>query len=346
MVELSTGNWVLVAGLVIGVVFGVTGQRTGFCLNSAIRRQLFSGDGNKLRSFLLAIAVATLGTQLAVAAGLLDLSKSIYLPNKFSWLLVIVGGLMFGYGMILARGCGARTLVLFAQGNLRSLVVLLCMGVTAFATLTGVLAPVRTALAELTQVTLAHSTFESTALRWGFVMVFCSSLLIFVFSRKGFVKHRRDLVAGLVIGALVVAGWLTTGWLGADDFEPVPLVSLTFVGPVGATIQYSMIATGTSLTFGIVTVMGVLLGAHVSSRLNGTFELVGFEAAADMPRYIGGGVLMGVGGALAMGCSIGQGITGLSTLSYVSMLAFGSIAAGAWLALRRDLSGHTAPKPV
>ena len=144
----------------------------------------------------------------------------------------------------------------------------------------------------------------------------------------------------------MVAGWLATGWLGYDDFEPTPLTSLTFVGPVGATIQYSMIATGMELNFGIVVVLGVIIGSFIIAHLSGQFRLIGFEEHTPMPRYIVGGILMGVGGALAMGCSVGQGLTGLSTLSYVSMIAFAGILLGAWLALRRELSIVTPPKPV
>jgi len=344
--EISSAQWVLWLGLAIGVAYGVTTQLSGFCLNSAVRQQVLARDGNKLRSFLLAIVVAILGTQIAAHQGLIDLSSSIYLPNSFSWWLVPFGGLMFGYGMILARGCGSRTLVLLAQGNLRSLLVLLCLGISAFATLSGVLAPLRATVGGFSQMTLSHSTFASDLSRWGFVATLCGLLLIFVFRDKTFLKHRGDVLAGVSVGLLVIAGWLTTGWIGVDEFEPVPVASLTFVAPIGATIQYVMIASGMTLSFGIVVVLGIVLGAHLSARLTGAFRLTGFEKPTDMPRYILGGTLMGVGGALAMGCSIGQGITGMSTLSFISIIAFLGILAGAWLAVWREQSLLAATKPI
>jgi len=346
LLELSSAQWVLWLGLAIGVAYGAITQLSGFCLNSAVRQHVLARDGSKLRSFLLAVIVALVGTQWAASQGLVDLSRSIYLPTGFSWVLVPIGALMFGYGMILARGCGSRTLVLLAQGNMRSLVVLLCLGISAFATLIGVLAPLRAAIGGFSQMTLSHSTFASDLSRWGFVAVLCGLVLLFVFSDKKFFKHRGDLLAGLAVGLLVIAGWLTTGWVGADDFEPVPVASLTFVAPIGATIQYIMIASGMTLNFAIVVVLGILLGAHASARLTGAFRLTGFEKPTDMPRYILGGTLMGVGGALAMGCSIGQGITGMSTLSFISMIAFIGILAGAWLAVRREQFLLAAPKPI
>ncbi len=343
---MSINEWVLSAALAIGLVYGGVAQVSGFCLNSALRQQVMQGNGHKLRSFMLAVVVAMVGTQVASGLGLIDLSDSIYLTTGLSWLLIPLGGMMFGYGMIMARGCGARTLVLLGQGNLRSLVVLLCIGISAFMALTGVISPLRADVAQATSATLGSASIVGEYLRWGFVIAFCGSLLLFVFSDKQFLKQRKDIFGGLIIGSLVVAGWLATGWLGFDDFEPTPLTSLTFVGPVGSTIQYSMIATGMDLNFGIVVVLGVIIGSFIAAHLGGQFRLIGFEEHTPMPRYIIGGILMGVGGALAMGCSVGQGLTGLSTLSYVSMIAFAGILLGAWLALRRELSVITPPKPV
>jgi uncharacterized membrane protein YedE/YeeE len=343
---MPTTEWVLWAGLGLGVLYGIVAQISGFCLNSAMRLQLTQGEGTKLRSFALAIVVALICTQVAATWGLVDLSESIYITQQFSWLLVIAGGLMFGYGMILARGCGARTLVLLGQGNLRSLVVLLCLGISGYMALSGVLAPLRSDIAQATALHLEQSTFTSAVVRWGFVAALSGVLLVFVLRDKQFLQKKADLWGGVAVGLLVVAGWLITGWLGADDFDPTPVASLTFVAPIGATIQYAMIATGVSLNFGIVVVVGVVLGSFASATARGHFKRVGFDRQADMPRYIAGGVMMGVGGALAMGCSIGQGITGLSTLSFVSMVAFPSILAGSWLALRRDDSSFSRSQPI
>ena len=326
-------EWIVWGGLGIGLLYGVVAQISGFCLNSAIRNQVRDRQSDKLQSFLLAMAVALAGTQAIAEIGLVDISQSIYATPRVSWVLTIFGGLLFGYGMILARGCGARTLVLLGQGNLRSLLVLLCLGISAYATLSGLLGPLRSWVNELTTVSLDHYTFEAASLRWGFVVLFCLAVFLYILKNRQHVKQRSELFYGLVVGMLIVSGWLVTGWLGLDEFEPTAPSSLTFVAPIGATIQYVMIATGASLTFGIVVVLGVIAGSFLSAMLTRQFQLTGFDETLRMPRYIVGGVLMGIGGALAMGCSVGQGLTGFSTLSFMSLSALVSIVIGARLAL-------------
>ncbi|UOD50289.1 YeeE/YedE family protein [Orrella daihaiensis] len=344
--ELSVSEWVLWLGLAIGLAYGVIGQLSGFCLNSALRQQLTSGNGNKLRAFALAMLVAILGSQMLNTAGVVDLSQSIYQMPQVSWLLTIFGGMLFGFGMIRARGCGARSLVLLGQGNLRSLLVLLIMGISAFATLSGVLGPLRSSITEMTAVTLDSSSFSTDADRWTFIAIFGGLLFAFICKDKGFLQQRLDVISGLVIGLLVVAGWIVTGWIGFDEFEPTPLVSLTFVAPVGSAIQYAMIATGMTLSFGVVVVLGVVLGSFFAARATGQFSITGFDKSADMPRYLLGAACMGIGGALALGCSIGQGLTGMSTLSFASMMAFAGICAGGWLALRLERLSVASSEPI
>jgi hypothetical protein len=336
------------AGFALGLVFGATGQRTGFCLTRGLIGYWITGEGNKIRAFALALAVAVLGTQAADLAGLIDLRESIYLGASFSWLLLPLGGVLFGYGMVAANGCGARALVLLGQGNLRSFVVLVCLGIGAYMTLTGLVAPVRTAIASLTGVAFAAAPPSVPyVLASGLVSLeiarlipavpLAGALLWFAFRHAPFRASAKDIAGGLVIGALIPAGWLATGWIGADDFDPAPLVSLTFVAPIGETIQYAMIATGTKVSFGVTVVCGVFLGALISAFITGTVYLEGFTTPGRMARYMAGGALMGVGGALALGCSIGQGLTGLSTLAFGSFLAAGGILLGARVALRGPL---------
>jgi len=267
--------------------------------------------------------------------GLVDIGQSVYMMPSFSWLLLPLGGLMFGYGMGLANGCGARALVLLAQGNLRSFVVLICLGIAAYMTLTGVIAPLRIAVSELTALTPASVTLANGLPRSLTAWALAAALTLFALQRRASGQRVADLAGGAMVGLLVVAGWLTTGWLGADDFEPTPVASLSFVAPIGDTIQYAMIATGMSLRFGIAVVLGVLAGAFLAAALRGRFRIEGFESPRQMSRYIAGGVLMGVGGALALGCSIGQGLTGLSTLAYSSMISAFAIVAGARIAWKR-----------
>jgi uncharacterized membrane protein YedE/YeeE len=335
------------AGFVIGLAFGVTGQMTGFCLNQGLRGWWVTGSGLKIRAFALALAVAILGTQLIDAIGLIDVRQSIYTAPTFSWLLMPLGGVLFGYGMIACNGCGSRALVLLGTGNLRSFVVLLCLGIAAYMTLTGLIAPVRTQVAAVTSAAVGEGpqslpylarAVSSNVARVVFTLVAVGLLLWFVFAHAPFRRNRKDIAGGLIIGALVPAGWLATGWLGTDDFDPVPLVSLTFVAPIGETIQYAMIATGTEASFGVMVVCGVFLGSLIAAVSTRQFHLEGFPSAQRMARYMAGGALMGIGGALALGCSVGQGLTGLSTLALGSFLAAGGILLGGRLALRGPLA--------
>jgi uncharacterized membrane protein YedE/YeeE len=337
MSPLTLSLW---AGFLIGGAFGITVQRTGFCLNSAFRGLLVTGDRRKLSGFLLAMAVAVLATQTFEALGLIDLRRTIYLSAASSWLTIPVGGAIFGYGMIMSNGCGARSIVLLGQGNLRSFVVLLCLGIAAYATLSGVIAPLRIALVGATTMTFdrppsipryLEPSLGVYAARALAALLLAALLSAIAFGNAAFRNSPRDIAGGAIVGMLIAAGWLATGYLGADDFEPAPIASLTFIAPV------AMLATGTRLSFGVAVVCGVFLGALVSAFMTGTVELQGFSRPTQMLRYMAGGTMMGIGGALALGCSIGQGLTGFSTLSFASFLAVAGIAAGSTLALRGPL---------
>lgn len=331
---MSPNEITVLGGLVIGLVFGAIAQSSGFCLNRAIRDRVSQHNSHKLRSFLLALAVAIIGTQWMHHSGNIHLAQSIYLSHQFSWFLIPFGGLLFGWGMILSRGCGARTLVLLGQGNMRSFVVALSLGVSAYMTLTGLLGPLRNALTASTLVSIPSVNIQD---RW--IMAFMVlALLFYVFKDKGFLKQSRDVISGVVVGLLVVAGWWVTGSLGFDEFATNAVGSvgsITFVAPIGSTIQYIMISTGLTLSFGVTLVLGVVLGSFVWARITRTHKFEGFRSQEEIRRYVIGGICMGIGGALAMGCSIGQGLTGLSTLSYVSMLSVSSIVVGSWMALKK-----------
>lgn len=320
-------------------------QRTGFCLTRALHGACVGGDWRTLRAFALAGAIALLGSQALHAAGLVDLSRSLYFMPAIPWLSLLAGGAIFGYGMVLANACGSRSLVLLGSGNLRSFVVLVCLGMSAYWTLSGILAPTRVWLADVASVTagagLARdglpallSMLPDAIARWLMVLLLALPLLVFALRSRDLRASPRDLAGGILVGLLIPAGWLATGWLGADDFEPVPPASLTFVAPVGAALQYLMLYTGISLGFGVAVVGGVLIGAAGAALVSRSFTLEGFDSPRHMLRAMAGGVLMGVGGVLALGCSIGQG---LSTLSLSPLLAVPAILAGAIAGLRGPL---------
>ena len=336
-------NIVLIAGLLIGLVFGAVGLLSGFCLTNGLRNWWTQGDGRMVRSFALALAVAIAGTQFLAARGFIDLSQSIYLQPAFSAPLMLFGGLLFGFGMVAANACASRALVLLGRGNLRSLVVVAVVGVTAEITLKGLIAPTRLAVLHWSQTTLhdisvpaliaAGGPSDSFA-RFLAVALTSGALLIFAFSHAPFWQAKGQIAAGVAIGLLIPAGWFATGSLGADPFNPAPVASLTFVAPIADTLQYAMLSTGSTLSFGIVVVAGVLLGSFVTALVTRRFEVEGYSSTRHMLRSIGGAALMGCGGALDYGCTIGQGLTGLSTLAVPSILAATGILLGAAAALR------------
>jgi uncharacterized protein len=333
----------VVAGLAIGLAFGLVGLLSGFCLLSSVRDWWSVGDGRKVRSYALALAVAIVGAQCLAGSGLVDLGKSLYLQPSFSAPLLFAGGLLFGLGMVLANGCVSRALVLLGKGNLRSLVVLIVVAVTAQMALKGLLAPARIAILQWTQVTpgavsapamLGAVGLDVDLARIVAALITAGSLAVFAFSDRRFRDAYGQVAAGVAVGLLVTAGWFATGWLAADDFAPVAVTSLTFVSPVADTVQFTMLSTALSANFGIALVTGVVAGSVLTSLVTGRFKLEGYESPKHMLRSISGAALMGVGGAMAYGCSVGQGLTGLSTLAVPSLIAATGILAGAALGLR------------
>ncbi len=337
---------VVLAGLAIGLVYGAVALASGFCLMSSLRGWWAKGDSRLMRTFALAMGTGVLATQILAVYGFVDLGKSIYLQSTFSVPLMFVGGVLFGYGMVMANGCGSRALVLLGKGNLRSFIVVIVLGITAEMTLKGLIAPARIAVLQASQMTatvtslpawLSTIGLHGTAARLVAAIAIGGGLLIFAFAHQPFRRAPGQIAAGLVIGLLVAAGWFTTGYLGADDFNPVPVTSLTFIAPIADSLQYAMLSTGLSLNFGIATVAGVFAGSLIVALLTRRFELEGFSSPRHLLRSAGGAALMGAGGAMAFGCSIGQGLTGLSTLALTSFVAVAGIFAGTGLGLRGAL---------
>lgn len=334
------------AGLAIGLVYGVVGLLSGFCMMSALRGWWAAGDSRLVRTYALAMGVAVVATQLLGAEGFVDLGKSIYLQPSFSVPVMFAGGLLFGYGMVLANGCGSRALVLLGRGNLRSLVVVLVLGIAAEMTLKGLIAPLRIALTQASQTTAATTSLPALLSSGGLhgtparllpAILIGGALIAFAFAHRPFRRAPGQIAAGLVVGLLIAAGWFATGTLGADDFNPVPVASLTFVAPIADALQYVMLSTGLTVNFGIATVGGVLAGSLLTAVVTRRFELEGFHSPRHMLRSVAGAALMGVGGVMALGCSVGQGLTGLSTLALTSFVAVAGIVAGTALGLRGAL---------
>lgn len=343
MEDLEVGTLVAGLGFVIGLILGFTTQRTNFCTMGAISDVVFMGNYNRLRSWFLAIVVAVLGSQALQAFGMIDLADSIYLSPNLGWAGAIIGGLIFGFGMTLSGGCGTKTLVRFGGGNLKSVVVALFIGIFGYMTLRGLLGLGRVALEDRTMIDLSERGMETQSIpafliaqgapeqaaQWLTILIIAGGLLWFCFKCAEFRKSTRDIVAGLIIGALIPAAWYVTGVVGYDDFGPTPLVGLSFVSPVGESLQYLMTFTGATINFGIAVVGGVIAGAFVAAVAFREFRVEAFTDKSDMARHMLGGAMMGSGGIMALGCTVGQGITGLSTLALGSLIALLSILAGA-----------------
>jgi uncharacterized membrane protein YedE/YeeE len=339
----SPANIAILSGLVIGLIYGAVGLLSGFCMMSSLRGWWANGDGRLVRTYALAIGVAIAASQLLAARGVVDLGKSIYLQPTFSAPLMFFGGLLFGYGMVLSNGCGSRALVLLGRGNLRSFVVVIVLGIVAEMTLKGLIAPARIATLQVSQTTTTLTSVPALLSAMGLgekparmlaASIISAAFIIFAFAHRPFRRSPGQVASGFVVGVLVAAGWFATGYLGADDFNPTPVTSLTFIAPIADGLQYVMLSTGSTLNFGIATVGGVFAGSLVTALATGRFHWEGYRSPGHMLRSVAGAALMGAGGVMALGCSVGQGLTGLSTLALASFVAVAGILLGTAAGLR------------
>ncbi len=278
--------------------------------------------------------MAVLGTQAAVAAGLIDFSEHRFMAADLPVLAIVIGGLAFGAGMVLTRGCVSRLTVLLGTGNLRALTVLLVFAVSAHATLKGVLAPLRSGLGS---VTLPLGESVSLAGLPGGAPVWAGALALALAALAVALRSgARPLHLGMaaLIGLLVPLAWVGTGFVLYDEFDPIAMESLSFTSPMAETLFWSVASTAIPAGFGVGLIGGAVAGSLAAALLSGGFAWQSFESPAQTGRYVAGGALMGVGGVLAGGCTIGAGLSGVPTLSLAALLALGSIVAGALLTHR------------
>lgn len=348
---------VLWSAFALAFAFGAIAQRTGFCTMGSVSDVVAFGDWTRMRQWLLAIAVAMAGTTLLDATGLIDVRRSFYTTERFTPVAYVVGGLLFGFGMVLAGGCGSRSLVRAGAGSLKSLIAVLVLGLVSYITLRGGLALVRVGVLESIGVTLstrqdlpsllATWTDARDAWRVGLGLSVAGGLAWFVLRDRNFWTF-DNLLAGLGIGSVIVGVWYVSGHLGYLEEHPLTLEptflrtnsrqmeSLSFVAPIAWTLDYLMFLSDTSkeLTIGIVAVAGLLAGSAAQALVSGRFRWEGFRDTEDTANHLVGGALMGFGGVTALGCTIGQGLSGVSTLAAGSFLALSSIIAGAVLGVR------------
>lgn len=337
-------------GLLIGAVFGAILARTNFCTMGSLSDIVNFGDWRRFRSWLLAIAVAMVGVLWIERAGVGDMSFSLYLTPRLMWGGHIAGGLIFGIGMVFSGGCVSKNLVRAGSGDLRSLIVLWLIGGTAYMTIGGLFAELRVAFIDATSIDLAAAGFAdqriSTLLsgmsgmaaetaQFLTVAVLAGGVAIYCFMDAGFRKSPTHLVAGIGIGLCVVAGWLLTA-ITFDEFADNPtLASLSYVRPAGDSIDYFMRYTADKTpSFAVTTTVGALLGAFLMALFRKQFHLATFSDPGDTLRNLAGAVLMGFGGVTALGCTIGQAVTGFSTLALGSLITFLAIIVGGIIGMK------------
>ncbi len=330
-------------GLALGLALGFVARRGRFCTLGALEDALYGADTRRLRMWLLAMAVAIAGTQTLLLAGEFDLSRSIYVTPRLEWGGLVIGGLLFGLGMALVGTCGMGTLLRLGGGDLRSFVVFLVMAVTAMATLRGFLGLARIRIVEPLTAGLPGVTSQrlpdllgltgAGAAALAFAVAGLIAALAFAVKGGSLLRARRHVFTGIAVGVLVTAGWWATGIAGFDEFESRRVESFTFVAPLGDTVLYTMLTTALQPDFPVGAVIGVTLGSFVATRVAGQFRWEMPDDRREMGRHILGAALMGFGGVTALGCTVGQGLTGASTLAVGSFLAIGSIVLGARIGL-------------
>jgi uncharacterized protein len=352
---------VLWAAFILSIVFGAIAQHTHFCTMGALSDAANMGDWTRLRQWALAVGIAMIGFAALVQAGWIDPARTLYASRRWLWLSALVGGGFFGFGMVLASGCGSKTLVRVGAGSLKALVVFVVMGIAAYATLRGITAVLRVNTVDLVSMEFATGADlpSLAAAAWGLNPALSGlvlgiavggGLVVWAMAGRDFLRA-DNLLAGLGVGGVVVAMWWVSGHLGFVHEHPQTLdevfvatnsgraEALTFSAPMAYALDWLILFSDKSkvLTTGVVSVAGVVLGSALVALTTGTFRWEGFGGTEDLANHMAGGVLMGIGGVTAMGCTIGQGLSGLSTLSVTSFVAVAGIVAGAMAAFRYQM---------
>ncbi|MCY7313736.1 MAG: YeeE/YedE family protein [Pseudoxanthomonas sp.] len=363
----TLANFVVLGGLVVGLVLGVVGQATRFCIRGAISDWVIFRGPARLVSWLLAVGVGAVCVQGLISTGLLDATRTVAWSDRLVWLSYLVGGLLFGYGMILSGGCPQRCLVKAGAGSLKAAVALVVLAIVALMTLRGAFAGVRAQYLDSVAWTLAgpqdvggilSRTFgvDAASLRWTLSLLLLAAVVAFAW------RVRRSLdvahwVGGVAVGLLLAAAFFLTGsvgflpehpqtleptWLGTQSRRPE---GLSFSAPLAGALDLLTMWSdrATVATFGVTLMLGVLVGSHLSARLRGEFKLESFTTPKDLASHAAGAALMGFGGVTALGCSVGNGVTGLALLSVGSGLAVAGIVVGACLALKVEGRAESVP---
>ena len=335
--------WLIGGGLVIGAIFGLLAQRSGFCAVSAISNSKLMRDYRHMDAYVAAIVVAMMGTLFLEMTGLVDISTSPYRRPSLNWVGALFGGLIFGVGAMLSGGCASRTLIRSAEGNIGAIVTLLAFALSGMATLIGVLDPVRAWVSSSAIFLESGDASLSKLMELPYylppaVVALTGMALIYLHLRRQ--NNWSYILYGGGIGICVVIGWWVTGVLGQDEFLETPPSSIAVAGPLSRSAVFLSTGEMTGNQFAFFLLPGMVFGAFISAYFSGKFRWVS-PAGSMVGSYLLGGILMGVGAVFAGGCNVGQGLSGLSTFSLTSIIAVGGILAGmsvtmAWISARNN----------
>lgn len=348
--NIATHPWFLaLAGLGAGVLLGFVARANHFCTMSALERMWYANDSRGVRTWMLAAATALIATQSLQAAGMVDTASSFYIHSSFAWVGAIAGGLAFGFGMALVGTCSFGALVRLGGGSLRSLIVLVILGLAAMSAQKGLIAQARVALSDNHAIDLSDKGGQSLGALASFwsghdlslavALVAGLGLLGWVFRDRRYRGQRGSILTGIAIGLIVTFGWWATSYATEHSFEVVQIEAGSFVVPVADTMLHAITFTGVVPDYGVGLVLGVIVGAAACAAWKRDVRWEACDDARELGRHLAGGALMGIGGVFAMGCTIGQGITGISALAISAPLVLASIFLGARLGLAYLIEG-------
>lgn len=341
---LGEANTAALVGLLGGLALGLAARIGRFCTLGAIEDYLYGQDDRRLRMWAIAVGIAVIGTHLAIAFGALDAADTAYLDRVWNPWATVVGGLLFGYGMALSGNCGYGALARLGGGDIRSFVIVIVMGLSAYFVMSGPLAHARVWLFPVETGATGSQGFSQLLSGVGVPplvtgLVAGGALVAFALAKRGMLSDAPALFWSAVVGIAVVSGWWGTYWIASAGFGNEPVETHSFVAPLGDTIFYAMTASGNALSFSVGSVIGVVVGAALGSYSKGHFRWEACEDPRELRRQIFGAALMGPGAILAVGCSVGQGISAFSVLAFSAPVAFAAIFVGAAFGLRQLIAG-------
>jgi uncharacterized protein len=341
---LGEANTSALIGLAGGVALGLAARIGRFCTLGAIEDTLYGADDRRLRMWAIAIGIAIIGAHVGISLNLFDAGQTAYLDRVWNPLATIIGGLMFGYGMALSGNCGYGALARLGGGDLRSFVIVLVMGLSAYFVMSGPLAQTRVWLFPIETDAATRQGFTQLLALYGIPplttgLVAGGLLIALALSSAAMRASTSYVLWGSVVGLAIISGWLGTNWVATNGFEAELIETHTFAAPIGDTIFYSMTASGNALSFSVGSVLGVVLGATLGSYSKGHFRWEACDDPRELRRQLLGAGIMGPGAILAVGCSVGQGISAFSVLAFSAPIAFVSIFIGASFGLKQLITG-------